>query len=54
MPAIEEVYRRYKDEGLIVVGLNLTSQDSDSAASEFVREFGLTFPIALDPDATSV
>jgi peroxiredoxin len=53
MPAIEAVYRRYRDEGLVVVGLNLTSQDSESAASKFVQEFGLTFPVALDPDGTA-
>ena len=52
MPAIENVYQRYKDSGLIVIGLNLTSQDSESDARAFVQELGLTFPIALDRDGS--
>jgi len=52
MPAIERVHQRYKDEGLIVVGLNLTSQDSESDARAFVQELGLTFPIVLDRDGS--
>jgi cytochrome c biogenesis protein CcmG/thiol:disulfide interchange protein DsbE len=50
MPAIERVFQRYQDAGLIVVGLNMTSEDSTSDVSAFVQEFGLTFPIALDRD----
>jgi cytochrome c biogenesis protein CcmG/thiol:disulfide interchange protein DsbE len=50
MPAIEKSYHRYKDAGLIVVGLNMTSQDSESDARAFVQELGLTFPIVLDRD----
>jgi peroxiredoxin len=52
MPAIGEVYERYENEGLIVIGLNLTSQDSRSDVSAFVQELGLTFPIALDADGS--
>ena len=53
MPAIENVYRRYKELGLTVIGLNLTSQDSEQAVYEFVQELGLTFPIALDRDGSA-
>ena len=52
MPAIESVYQRYKDSGLVVIGLNLTSQDSESDAWAFAQELGLTFPIALDRDGS--
>jgi len=48
MPAIESVYRSYKDIGLVVIGLNLTAQDSKPDVSAFVQEMGVTFPIALD------
>ncbi len=48
MPAIERVYQDLKDEGLVVLAVNTTYQDSESAAAAFVEEFGLTFPIALD------
>jgi cytochrome c biogenesis protein CcmG, thiol:disulfide interchange protein DsbE len=52
MPAIEKPYQHYKDSGLIVIGLNMTSQDSESDAKAFVQELGLTFPIALDHDGS--
>ena len=53
MPAIERVYQRYRERGLVVVGLNATSQDSEAAARAFVDEFGLTFPIVLDRDGAA-
>ena len=52
MPAIEKVYRSYKELGLVVIGLNLTSQDSEQAVSAFIQELDLTFPIALDRDGS--
>jgi len=52
MPAIEKVYQRYKDAGLVVIGLNLTSQDSESDVRAFVQEFGVTFPVTLDRDGS--
>ncbi|MCI0607995.1 MAG: TlpA family protein disulfide reductase [Anaerolineae bacterium] len=52
MPAIEKAYQHYKDAGLIVIGLNTASQDSESDARAFVQELGLTFPIALDRDGS--
>lgn len=48
MPAIEQVYGQYREEGLVVLGLNSTFQDDEEAAASFVRELGLTFPILLD------
>lgn len=50
MPAIERVYQRHRGDGLVVVGMNVTSQDSEAAARAFAQEFGLTFPIVLDRD----
>jgi cytochrome c biogenesis protein CcmG/thiol:disulfide interchange protein DsbE len=50
MPAIQRVYERHRDDGLVVVGLNVTSQDSQAAAQAFAHQFGITFPIALDRD----
>jgi len=52
MPAIEKVYRSYKDLGLVVLGVNTTFQDSESGASAFVNQYGLTFPIPLDRDGS--
>jgi len=52
MPAIESVYRNYKDLGLVVIGVNLTAQDSKKEAASFAQEVGVTFPIALDVNNT--
>lgn len=48
MPAIERVYRSYKDLGLEVLAVNTTNQDDVAAAAAFVQELGLSFPIPLD------
>lgn len=48
MPAIERVYRAYKERGLVVLGVNTTFQDNEADAATFVQEFGLTFLIPLD------
>jgi cytochrome c biogenesis protein CcmG, thiol:disulfide interchange protein DsbE len=49
-PAIEKVYRSYQELGLVVLGVNTTDQDSESAAAGFVKDNGLTFPVLLDKD----
>lgn len=48
MPAIEKVYRSFKPLGLEVLAVNVTNQDSETAADAFARKLGLTFPIPLD------
>ncbi len=52
MPALEKVFNDFKEQGLILIGMNLTSQDSEKTVAAFVQEFGLSFPIALDRDGT--
>ena len=48
MPAMQRLYEEYKDDGLVILGVNSTVQDSVAAARSFAAEFGLTFPILLD------
>ena len=48
MPAIEKIYNEYKDDGLVVLGVNMTYQDTPANIAPFVTEYGLTFPILLD------
>ena len=48
MPALQRVYRDYQDKGVVILGLNSTSQDTREAALSFAAEQGLTFPILLD------
>jgi len=49
MPAMERLYQRYRDRGLVVLALSV---DADGAAvvTPFLTEHRLTFPVGLDPD----
>ncbi len=44
MPAIEKIYNEYKDDGLVVLGVNMTYQDTAADIAPFVDEYGLNFP----------
>lgn len=47
MPTLEAFYQAYSDQGFVIIGLN----DGDAAIEvlDFVSQYGLTFPIWLDP-----
>lgn len=46
-PVLERAWRRYRDRGLVVVGVDV--QDTEPAARQFINQFGLTFPNGADP-----
>ncbi|MGD9093249.1 MAG: TlpA disulfide reductase family protein [Anaerolineales bacterium] len=48
MPAMEQVYKEYQDQGFVVLAVNATNQDNPSLALSFAEENNLTFPILLD------
>ena len=48
MPAIEKMYREYKDQGLVVLAVNMTSQDDPANIAPFIQKYDLTFPTLLD------
>jgi peroxiredoxin len=48
MPALQSAYETYRDQGLVLLAVNTTDQDSRSAVESFIDQFGLTFPILLD------
>ncbi|WP_083270699.1 peroxiredoxin family protein [Bacillus marinisedimentorum] len=49
MPDIQDLYEKYKDDGFVVLGVNLTSAERENnTVQPFVEEFGLTFPILMD------
>jgi peroxiredoxin len=50
MPALQRVHEAYAEDGLVVLGVNMTAQDTLTDAEEFVRQRQLTFPILLDVD----
>ena len=48
MPAIEKMYQEYKDQGFIVLAIDMTYQDDPFNVVPFTQEYGLTFPILLE------
>jgi peroxiredoxin len=48
MKTIETVYKEYKDQGFVVLAVDMTYQDNQIDIMPFVNEQGLTFPILLD------
>ncbi|MDQ0876579.1 peroxiredoxin [Paenibacillus sp. V4I3] len=47
MPALEKEYLKYKDQGLVIIGMN--ASEPQKTVSAFVKELGVDFPIVLDP-----
>ena len=50
MPAIQQVYKEYRDEGFTVLAVN--SQEQDARVAAFAEQLGLTFPILMDRDGS--
>jgi cytochrome c biogenesis protein CcmG/thiol:disulfide interchange protein DsbE len=50
MPALEQTWLDWQDEGLIIVAVNL--QESPGRVADYAEELGLTFPVLLDQDAS--
>ena len=48
LPAMERLYRDYKDQGLEIVAVNIKDKREDALA--FVRKNKLSFLIAMDPE----
>jgi thiol-disulfide isomerase/thioredoxin len=52
MPVLQAYYLDHKDQGFVVVGVNVG--DRPQSAAEFVQEAGYNFPIWLDPPGNVV
>jgi thiol-disulfide isomerase/thioredoxin len=48
MPSMEKLYQRYKNNGLEFIAVDIMEDKSDVAG--FVKDFKLTFPVAIDRD----
>jgi peroxiredoxin len=48
MPAMQNAFEEYADEGFTILAINATNQDNLNSATEFINEHSLTFPILLD------
>ena len=47
MPSFEDIYREYRDKGVVFVGVAVS--DTDSEARAFAEKVGVTYPLGLDP-----
>jgi cytochrome c biogenesis protein CcmG, thiol:disulfide interchange protein DsbE len=48
MPEIVRAYEDHKPDGLVVLAINMTFEDSLPEAQAFVKEFHMPFPVLLD------
>jgi peroxiredoxin len=46
MPSMQELYTRFKDDGFVIVAVNL--QEDKRTVQKFIDSLGLTFPVLLD------
>jgi cytochrome c biogenesis protein CcmG/thiol:disulfide interchange protein DsbE len=51
-PVLEEVWKEYRDRGVVVLGLN--AQDFTSDARGFVERYGMTYPVVHDGPGSSI
>jgi len=49
-PLLEETWQEYKDRGVVFIGVNIKDHAGD--ARDFVKRYGLTFPMVRDPEQT--
>lgn len=47
MPVIDEISKRYKERGLVVLAVNMG--ESDEKVEKFVRSLNISYPVLLDP-----
>lgn len=52
MPYLENQYSYFKDEGVVVLAVNVG--EAKIAVNQFVKEYGLTFPILRDTKSSEV
>jgi thiol-disulfide isomerase/thioredoxin len=50
MPSMEMLYRKYKDQGLVILAVNV-EKDGQKLVQSFLQRTPYTFPILLDGDA---
>jgi thiol-disulfide isomerase/thioredoxin len=48
MPTLEKFYQKYKANGFELIAVN--QEETKDVVEPFVKEFGLSFPVWLDPD----
>jgi thiol-disulfide isomerase/thioredoxin len=50
IPYLQSLFARHASEGFEIVGVSVDARGSESAIEDFRKDFGMTYPIWLDPD----
>ncbi len=50
MPDLEEASHKYRDDSVIVIGIQLVDVDPAEEGQKFINELGITYAIGPDPD----
>ncbi|KMZ42324.1 MULTISPECIES: TlpA disulfide reductase family protein [Bacillales] len=51
IPDMQRYYEENKEKGVVILGVNLTNTEtSPEVVADFVKLYGISFPILLDPD----
>ncbi|MFN8481752.1 MAG: redoxin domain-containing protein [Anaerolineae bacterium] len=48
MPALQSIYQKYKDKGLVVLAVDIKTDNGEAAVRKYQQETGMTFPIVMD------
>ena len=52
MPELQDYYKAHANQGFVVVGIE--SGEPADTVTKFVQQYGLTFPVWLDPHSTAL
>jgi cytochrome c biogenesis protein CcmG, thiol:disulfide interchange protein DsbE len=53
-PELQQLFTEHEGDGLIILGLNATTEDDMSKVNAYATEFKLTYPIPLDEQGTAI
>ena len=51
-PVLQKTYERYRDQGLVVLGIDVNDFKED--ARRFMKRYGITYPVAYDGKGSTV
>jgi cytochrome c biogenesis protein CcmG, thiol:disulfide interchange protein DsbE len=50
IPELQQIFERYRDRGLVMVGVSVDAAGHEEAIEAFALQYGMTYPVWRDPD----